>query len=64
MEPFRHLPVSDGGLDATEDLYGRILCLPMANDLTGDELDAVAGVLEFGPKLDVARAAGATASEL
>lgn len=45
MEPFRYIPVAEDDLAATEDLYGRILCLPMANDLTEDETSAVAGVL-------------------
>jgi dTDP-4-amino-4,6-dideoxygalactose transaminase len=45
MEPFRHIAVTQDDLTATEDLYRRILCLPMANDLTEDEMSAVAGVL-------------------
>jgi len=61
MAPFRHLPTSDGGLGATEDLYGRILCLPMANDLTEDELATIAGVLETEQAPHAVTGRGATA---
>jgi dTDP-4-amino-4,6-dideoxygalactose transaminase len=38
--------VLGAGLEHTEDLHRRILCLPMANDLTAAEEDTIASVLE------------------
>lgn len=38
-------PVAVDGLEATADLHGRILCLPMANDLSESEQGAIAAVL-------------------
>lgn len=41
-QPFRGFP-SDGTLAVTDDLSRRILSLPMANDLSADDLDRVLG---------------------
>jgi dTDP-4-amino-4,6-dideoxygalactose transaminase len=38
--------VAAGSLERTEDLHRRILCLPMANDLSEAERDAIASTLE------------------
>jgi dTDP-4-amino-4,6-dideoxygalactose transaminase len=38
--------VAAGTLERTEDLHRRILCLPMANDLTKAERDTIASTLE------------------
>jgi dTDP-4-amino-4,6-dideoxygalactose transaminase len=38
--------VATGSLERTEDLHRRILCLPMANDLTEAERDTIASALE------------------
>jgi dTDP-4-amino-4,6-dideoxygalactose transaminase len=45
MAAFRHWPIADGELPRTEALHRRILCLPMANDLTDFEMAAIAAVL-------------------
>jgi dTDP-4-amino-4,6-dideoxygalactose transaminase len=45
MAPFRRRPIAPGGLPRTAELSERILCLPMANDLTEVELEAIASVL-------------------
>jgi dTDP-4-amino-4,6-dideoxygalactose transaminase len=45
MAPFRHLPVGEGGLQVTQDLGSRILCLPMAQDLTPPERAAIARIV-------------------
>ena len=37
---------TDGSLAITEDLASRIISLPMANDLTSDELDLICSVVE------------------
>jgi dTDP-4-amino-4,6-dideoxygalactose transaminase len=42
----QHSTIVGPGLERTEDLHRRILCLPMANDLTETERDAIASVLE------------------
>jgi dTDP-4-amino-4,6-dideoxygalactose transaminase len=44
LEPERWPALGD--LATTDDLYGRLLCLPMANDLSDSEEDAIASVLE------------------
>jgi dTDP-4-amino-4,6-dideoxygalactose transaminase len=46
MTPFTHFPVVDGDLSQTVALHDRILCLPMANDLTDAEIRMIAAVLE------------------
>jgi dTDP-4-amino-4,6-dideoxygalactose transaminase len=45
MERFADTPLGSGGLSATDDIANRLLCLPMANDLSPDEIDTVAAVL-------------------
>jgi dTDP-4-amino-4,6-dideoxygalactose transaminase len=54
MPPFREFPIGGGGLDATTDLVSRLLCLPMANDLTRDEVacigQSVRSALGGGPE--------------
>jgi dTDP-4-amino-4,6-dideoxygalactose transaminase len=40
MPAFADAPVA-GGLDVTEDLAGRVLSLPMANDLADEDVDAI-----------------------
>jgi dTDP-4-amino-4,6-dideoxygalactose transaminase len=45
MAPFRHWPIVDGGLPRTAELRDRVLCLPMANDLTDLELEVIAATL-------------------
>ncbi len=34
--------LAEGGVPTAEDLYHRLLCLPMANDLSGDEVATIA----------------------
>jgi dTDP-4-amino-4,6-dideoxygalactose transaminase len=46
MEVFREAARADGGLAATDDLAARLLCLPMAQDLTDDELAQIGAVLD------------------
>jgi dTDP-4-amino-4,6-dideoxygalactose transaminase len=45
MDPYRHWPIVDGGLSQTAELHKRILCLPMANDLTDLELEVIGSLL-------------------
>jgi hypothetical protein len=45
MKPFSDCPVLGGGLQCTTDLRDRLLCLPMANDLSGDEILAITSAL-------------------
>ena len=45
LDALRAWPVAAGGLDRTEQLADRILCLPMASDLTDAEIDLVAAAL-------------------
>lgn len=45
MLPFSHLPIGEKGVSRTEDVYSRVLCLPMANDLSQAELDRIVAVL-------------------
>ena len=45
MEPFRDCPVLGDGLQCTAALRERVLCLPMANDLSGDEVSAISSAL-------------------
>jgi dTDP-4-amino-4,6-dideoxygalactose transaminase len=47
---FGQLPATSDGLAVTEDLYPRILCLPMANDLSAGELSQIAATLEREPE--------------
>lgn len=48
-DPLHHLtpghPVAGAGLERTDDLYRRILCLPMANDLSTAEAEALGAAL-------------------
>ena len=46
MKPFSDCPVVVGGLESTTDLRDRVLCLPMANDLSADEVQVIASVLD------------------
>lgn len=48
MPAFSGAPVGAGGLAHTEELSARLLCLPMAADLTAAELDSIAATL--GPR--------------
>ena len=48
MDPYRHWPIVDGGLPQTAGLHERILCLPMANDLSDAELEVIASMLRCG----------------
>jgi dTDP-4-amino-4,6-dideoxygalactose transaminase len=45
MDAFRETPVASGGLDATDALAARLLCLPMAADLSTAELALIADAL-------------------
>jgi dTDP-4-amino-4,6-dideoxygalactose transaminase len=45
MEAFRDAPLAAGGLVRTEALAARLLCLPMASDLTAEEVAQIADVL-------------------
>lgn len=47
-DPLHHLVpgyARAGGLERTDDLYRRILCLPMANDLDAEERETIAAAL-------------------
>ena len=48
MKPFSDCPVLGGGLECTTDLRDRVLCLPMANDLSAHEISAIASVVRAG----------------
>jgi dTDP-4-amino-4,6-dideoxygalactose transaminase len=50
MRPFRDRPVAGRGLERTDDLSARLLCLPMANDLTPDELEQIAAAIGGRPR--------------
>ena len=45
MVAYRHLP-QPGSLAATEDLYGRALCVPIFSDLTDQDIDRIADLIE------------------
>jgi dTDP-4-amino-4,6-dideoxygalactose transaminase len=45
MEPFGDCPVVDGGLAHTADLCDRMLCLPMANDLSDEEVLEISAIV-------------------
>jgi dTDP-4-amino-4,6-dideoxygalactose transaminase len=45
MELFRNWPTAGGDLACTRELCGRLLCLPMANDLTDPEIEMISAVL-------------------
>jgi dTDP-4-amino-4,6-dideoxygalactose transaminase len=45
LAPLRHWPILDGGLPCTAALRERILCLPMANDLSRAEIEAISSVV-------------------
>ncbi|MCW2951336.1 MAG: hypothetical protein JWQ48_506 [Conexibacter sp.] len=45
MDALRNWPIAEGGLQRTEDLVGRLLCLPMANDLADREIAQIAAVI-------------------
>lgn len=45
MTPFRDCPARGGGLECTTDLHDRVLCLPMANDLSAEEVLAITSVV-------------------
>ena len=47
MPAFAGFPATDD-LAVTAELEARVLCLPMANDLTATEIDAIAAVVELG----------------
>jgi dTDP-4-amino-4,6-dideoxygalactose transaminase len=46
MAPFQAFPSGAGGLGVTEDLAARVLCLPMADDLSPGERSAIASILQ------------------
>jgi dTDP-4-amino-4,6-dideoxygalactose transaminase len=48
LAAFGDLELCDGGCPRTEDLAGRLLCLPMANDLTASELGLIVDALGDG----------------
>lgn len=48
LSPLRELSAIDVMLEQSEDLHARLLCLPMANNLTEDELDTIATPLLAG----------------
>jgi dTDP-4-amino-4,6-dideoxygalactose transaminase len=53
IEPFGDYPALDGGLSCTAELHDRVLCLPMANDLSDHEVLAISAILSpdsRGPK--------------
>lgn len=50
IESFRGLSASDGELGHTTELHDRVLCLPMANDLSEDETSAIGAVLAQAPE--------------
>lgn len=45
MPTFSHLSTGHGGIPQTESLCARLLCLPMANDLSAAERDRIASML-------------------
>lgn len=45
MTPYAELPTGAGGLGVTDRLADRVLCFPMANDLTASELEHVGAAL-------------------
>jgi len=49
--------VAVGDLSTTHDLYQRLLCLPMANDLSETEVETIASVLSRGETLRLDRSA-------
>jgi dTDP-4-amino-4,6-dideoxygalactose transaminase len=50
MPTFSHLPTGRGGVPQTEGLCARLLCLPMANDLSPAERDRIASMLCAQPE--------------
>ncbi len=50
MPMFSHLPTGRGGIPQTDNLSARLLCLPMANDLSQAERDRIASMLCAQPK--------------
>jgi dTDP-4-amino-4,6-dideoxygalactose transaminase len=54
MPMFSHLATGRGGVPQTESLCARLLCLPMANDLSPAERDRIASMLCAQPKQQAA----------
>jgi dTDP-4-amino-4,6-dideoxygalactose transaminase len=60
MEQFSGYPVLEGGLAHTAELCDRVLCLPMANDLSDEEVLAISAIVspdQQGADVSVRRAA-------
>jgi dTDP-4-amino-4,6-dideoxygalactose transaminase len=53
MEPFSSYPVLGDGLACTAELCDRVLCLPMANDLSSEEVLAISAIVDPDPQDDV-----------
>jgi dTDP-4-amino-4,6-dideoxygalactose transaminase len=45
-EPFGDFPSCDGHLGHTTELHDRVLCLPMANDLSDEEISSIGAILD------------------
>ena len=45
-EQFDGFPIYDGRLEHTTELHDRVLCLPMANDLSDEEISAIGAILD------------------
>jgi dTDP-4-amino-4,6-dideoxygalactose transaminase len=65
MEPFGGYPVLDGGLACTAELCDRVLCLPMANDLSDEEVLAISAIVSPDQRgVDVSMHGAADPSDL
>ncbi len=54
MPMFSHLPTGRSGTPQTDSLSARILCMPMANDLSQGERDRIASMLSAQPERQAA----------
>lgn len=50
LPAFAHLEVGDGRCPRSDDLWRRVLCLPMANDLSAEEIELIAGIVAAVPR--------------
>lgn len=50
LPAFAHLEVGDGRCPRSDDLWRRVLCLPMANDLSEEEIELIAGIVAAVPR--------------
>jgi dTDP-4-amino-4,6-dideoxygalactose transaminase len=64
LKPFSDCPVRGGGLECTTDLRDRVLCLPMANDLSADEISAITSVVRTEREADARVGAGTRSAGL